>query len=202
MIYYSMYGHIKQMADEFVAGAKEAGMEVDVFQAPETLPTEVLEKMGAPPQNADIPLMDYANIAKLPEYDGIAFGIPTRFGMMPAQLKAVFDSMGQLWQAGALNGKPATAFFCTGTQGGGQETTALTVVTQFVHLGLIYVPTGYTFGGKMFDNSTVHGGSPYGAGTYAGADGSRQPSDMEKEFAAHHGKYFATTAKELAKGRA
>ncbi|XBI91762.1 hypothetical protein VPH35_029013 [Triticum aestivum] len=122
----------------------------------------------------------------LAEADGFLFGFPTRFGMMAAQMKAQ-----------SLAGKPAGVFFATGTQGGGQETTALTAVTQLTHHGMLFVPVGYTHGAGMFGMDEVKGGSPYGAGTFAGADGSRVPSDAELALAADQGKYFAGIAKKL-----
>ena len=124
------------------------------------------------------------------------FGIPTRFGMAPAQMKALMDSTGGLWQQGALVGKPAGTFFSTGTQNGGQETTALTFVTQFVHHGMIYVPMGYSTP-LLFDLKEVHGGSPYGSGTIAGPDGSRMPSEHEKKVAVHHGEHFGKIVTKL-----
>ena len=132
----------------------------------------------------------------LKAYDGIMFGIPTRFGMAPAQMKALMDSTGGLWQQGALVGKPAGTFFSTGTQNGGQETTALTFVTQFVHHGMIYVPMGYSTP-LLFDLKEVHGGSPYGSGTIAGPDGSRMPSEHEKKVAVHHGEHFGKIVTKL-----
>ncbi|VAH70300.1 unnamed protein product [Triticum turgidum subsp. durum] len=117
--------------------------------------------------------------------------------MTAQQMKAFFDSTGGLWQAQSLSGKPAGVFFATGTQGGGQETTALTAVTQLTHHGMLFVPVGYTHGAGMFAMDEVKGGSPYGAGTFAGADGSRVPSDAELALAAHQGKYFAGTVKKL-----
>ena len=129
------------------------------------------------------------------------FGVPTRFGMMASQVKAMFDATGSLWQAGALRGKTAGIFVSTSTQGGGQETTALTSVTQFTHHGMIYVPFGYGFPALQFDNSKAHGGSPYGAGTLAGPDGSAQPLEGELEMAKEQGKYFAETTKALVKGK-
>jgi len=111
--------------------------------------------------------------------------------MMASQMKAVFDSTGGLWQAGKLVGKPAATFVSTGTQNGGQETTHLTTVTQLAHHGMVYVPMGYTIGKHQFNNGEPHGGSPYGASCLAGADGSRQPSQMELEMAQHQGKSFA-----------
>jgi len=170
------------------------GVEVTIWRVPETLPQEVLGKMHAAPGREDHPVITARQLA---EADGILFGFPTRFGMMAAQMKAFFDTTGGLWQSGALAGKPAGVFFATGTQGGGQETTALTAVTQLTHHGMLFVPVGYTHGAGMFAMDEVKGGSPYGAGTFAGADGSRVPSDAELALAAHQGKYFAGIAKKL-----
>lgn len=146
----------------------------------------------------DIPV---ATAETLTEADGVIFGIPTRFGMMAAQMKTFFDTTGGLWSKGALVGKPAGTFFSTATQGGGQETTALTAYTQFVHHGMIIVPMGYTFGKLQFDNSIVHGGSPYGPGTLSNGDGSRVPSEGELEAAEAYGAHFAKIAAALKAGR-
>ena len=121
--------------------------------------------------------------------------------MMAAQVKALFDATGGLWQSKALRGKPAGTFFSTGTQGGGQETTAWTAVTQFTHHGMIFVPFGYGHA-LQFDNSKPHGGSPHGAGTLAGGDGSQQPLEEELDWAKEQGKYFAEVTKALTVGRA
>ena len=119
--------------------------------------------------------LDYDFLKELPNYDGFMFGMPTRFGMMAGQMKTFFDSTGQLWASGALAGKLAATFVSTGTQQGGQETTHFTAVTQLVHHGMAYVPLGYQAGGEgQFDLSEIHGGSPWGASTLAGGDGSRQ----------------------------
>ena len=120
--------------------------------------------------------------------------------MMAAQMKAFLDATGGLWRDQALAGKPAGVFVATGTQGGGQETTALTAVTQLTHHGMLFVPLGYTFGAGMFGVDEVRGGSPYGAGTFAGADGSRTPSEAELAIARHQGTYFAGIAKKLKAG--
>ncbi|TQD77577.1 hypothetical protein C1H46_036882 [Malus baccata] len=159
---------------------------------PETLPEEVLGKMSAPPKS-DVPIISPNELA---DADGFIFGFPTRFGMMAAQFKAFLDATGGLWRTQQLAGKPAGIFYSTGSQGGGQETTALTAITQLVHHGMIFVPIGYTFGAGMFEMENIKGGSPYGAGTYAG-DGSRQPSQLELEQAFHQGKYIATITKKL-----
>ncbi|TVU20067.1 hypothetical protein EJB05_36254 [Eragrostis curvula] len=193
VVFYSTYGHVAKLAEEIKKGAASVeGVEVKVWQVPEILSEEVLGKMGAPPKT-DAPVITPQDLA---EADGILFGFPTRFGMMASQMKAFFDATGGLWREQSLAGKPAGVFFSTGTQGGGQETTPLTAVTQLTHHGMVFVPVGYTFGAKLFDMESVHGGSPYGAGTFAG-DGSRWPTEVELEHAFHQGKYFAGVAKKL-----
>jgi len=151
--------------------------------------------MHAPPK-PDVPVI---KPEQLPEADGIVFGIPTRYGNMPAQWKAFVDSTGQLWQKGALVGKPASVFFSTATQAGGQETTALTFITTLVHHGMIFVPIGYS-SPLLFNMDEVHAGSPYGAGTFAGPTGARQPTKLETDVAQHQGKYFASVVAKLHKG--
>ncbi|GLU23169.1 hypothetical protein SLE2022_391940 [Rubroshorea leprosula] len=194
IVYYSMYGHVEKLAREIQKGASTVeGVEVKLWQVPETLPKDVLGKMGAPPKSDDVPIITPSELA---EADGVLFGFPTRFGMMAAQFKAFMDATGGLWRTQQLAGKPAGIFYSTGSQGGGQETTPLTAITQLVHHGMVFVPIGYTFGPGMFEMETVKGGSPYGAGTFAG-DGSRQPSELELEQAFHQGKYFAGIAKRL-----
>ncbi|PKA53546.1 hypothetical protein AXF42_Ash009042 [Apostasia shenzhenica] len=193
IVYYSMYGHIEKLAHEILKGASSVeGVEAKLWQVPETLSEEVLGKLGAPPKS-DVPII---TPDQLPDADGFIFGFPTRFGMMAAQFKAFLDATGGLWRTQHLAGKPAGIFVSTGSQGGGQETTALTAITQLVHHGMIFVPVGYTGGAAMFELEKVKGGSPYGSGTLAG-DGSRQPSELELQLANHQGKYFATIAKKL-----
>ncbi|OAY62678.1 NAD(P)H dehydrogenase (quinone) FQR1-like [Ananas comosus] len=193
IVYYSMYGHVEKLAEEIKKGASSVvGVEAKLWQVAETLPEEVLTKMGAPAKS-DVPII---KPNELVDADGIIFGFPTRFGMMAAQFKAFLDATGGLWRTQQLAGKPAGIFFSTGTQGGGQETTALTAVTQLTHHGMIFVPIGYTFGAGMFEMENVKGGSPYGAGTFAG-DGSRLPSELELQQAFHQGQYFATITKKF-----
>ncbi|EFJ51561.1 hypothetical protein VOLCADRAFT_87709 [Volvox carteri f. nagariensis] len=160
----------------------------------ETLPADVLEKMHAPTK-PDVPLADPH---KLPEADAFVFGFPTRFGMMCSQMKNFFDATGMLWQNGALHGKPVSLFTSTASQGGGQETTLMTAVTQLAHHGMIYVSAGYAAGGVMFGLQEAKGGSPWGAGTLAGPDGSRQPSEGELEAIRSQAKAFGPIAKKLA----
>ncbi|XP_057450967.1 NAD(P)H dehydrogenase (quinone) FQR1-like [Lotus japonicus] len=192
IVYYSMYGHVEKLAEEIRKGAASIkDVEAKLWQVPETLSDEVLGKMMAPPKT-DVPII---TPNELPEADGFVFGFPTRFGMMAAQFKAFFDSTGGLWKKQELAGKPAGIFYSTGSQGGGQETTALTAITQLVHHGMLFAPIGYTFN-RMFEMEEVKGGSPYGAGTYAG-DGSRQPTELELKQAFHQGKYIAFITKKL-----
>lgn len=198
IIQYSLYGHVTTMAESIKQGVLETDSSIDctIYSVPETLPSDVLEKMYAPPKDYDT----YPIITKdeLTQFDGFIFGISGRFGSINAQMRAFLDSTGQLWQTGALVGKPAGVFFSTAVQGGGQETIALTMVPFFVSHGMVYVPLGYTHPG--FQNmDELHGGSPYGAGTYAKGDGSRQPSDLEKEIAVTQGKNFAVIASKLCK---
>ncbi|CAF3712219.1 unnamed protein product [Rotaria sordida] len=209
VIYYSMYGHIAKMAKSVVKGVEAAGAEVRLIQIPETLSQEVLTKMHAPEKDKSVPTITFGAAGEntvtaedaLTNCDGILLGFPTRFGGMPAQVKALWDSTGGLWMKGGLVGKPISVFFSTGTQGGGQETTTLTSLTNFIHHGMIIVPIGYTCP-LQSNMGEIHGGSAYGAGTYAGADGSRQPTELELQVAEHQGTYFTQVATALKIGRA
>ncbi|KAG6508732.1 hypothetical protein ZIOFF_034112 [Zingiber officinale] len=195
IVFYSMYGHVESLAKKMKEGVDSIeGAQGILYRVEETLPQEVLEKMRAPPKDPAIPLI---SAAELTEADGILFGFPTRYGCMAAQMKAFFDSTGQLWREQKLAGKPAGFFVSTGSQGGGQETTIWTAITQLTHHGMLFVPIGYTFGSGMFAIDEIRGGSPYGAGVYAG-DGSRQASEGELALAQHQGKYMASIVKKLA----
>ncbi|GJJ10309.1 flavodoxin-like fold protein [Clathrus columnatus] len=185
-----MYGHIAKMAESVSAGVKAAGGEAKVFQIPETLDQEVLTKMHAPAK------LDYPVIApaQLTEFDAFIFGIPTRYGNFPAQWKAFWDATGQLWGSGALHGKYAAVFVSTGTPGGGQETTVLQSISTLTHHGIIFVPFGYKNGMPLLSRlDEAHGGSPWGAGTFAGPSGARSPSELELELAQIQGKTFYET---------
>lgn len=188
IIIYSLYHHVATLAKEVQKGVAAGGLSADIFQVPETLSEDILAKLKAPPK-PDFPT---ATLDTLTDYDYFVFGIPTRYGNFPAQWKAFWDSTGGLWAKGALQGKVAGTFVSTGTPGGGQEVTALNSLSTLVHHGITYVPLGY---GKAFPLLTnleeVHGASPWGAGTYAGADGSRQPTDLEKQIAQVQGENFA-----------
>lgn len=159
---------------------------------PETLPEDVLSKMYAPPKPTDIKVLE--DPATLAGYDAFLLGIPTRFGNFPAQWKAFWDQTGKQWQGGDFHGKLAGVFISTASPGGGQESTALAAMSTLAHHGIIYVPLGYANNfAQLTDLSEVHGGSPWGAGTFAAGDGSRQPSPKELEVAGIQGKTFYET---------
>ncbi|KAK6125484.1 hypothetical protein DH2020_040775 [Rehmannia glutinosa] len=192
-----MYGHVEGLARRMKRGADSVdGVEAVLYRVPETLPDDVLAKMWAPHKDDSIPVI--GSPLELTGADGFLFGFPTRYGCMAAQMKAFFDSTGQLWKEQKLAGKPAGFFVSTGTQGGGQETTAWTAITQLAHHGMLFVPIGYTFGAGMFKMDSARGGSPYGSGVFAG-DGSREPSETELALAEHQGQYMAATVKKLAR---
>jgi len=183
-----MYGHIKKLVDAEVAGIEAEGGKADIYQIGETLPQEVLTKMHAPSKESSIPVITSNDMLK---YDAFLFGIPTRYGNYSAQWKTFIDSLGQLWQQGALYGKYFGLFVSTATAGGGQESTAIDALSSWVHQGMIYVPLGYaTTFATLANLSEVRGGTPWGAGTFAGGDGSRQPTELELSLAKQQGTDF------------
>ncbi len=199
VLYYSTYGHVHQMAQAIAAGAREvAGAEVVLRRVPETLPSDVLESMGAVDAQkafADVP---FATVDELAEADATIFGTPTRFGNMTGQMRQFLDATGQLWASGALVGKVGSVFTSSATQHGGQESTILTFHVTLLHHGMVVVGLPYAFEGQMrLDEIT--GGSPYGASTIAGGSGERMPSENELEGARFQGRHVATIAAKLAK---
>jgi NAD(P)H dehydrogenase (quinone) len=194
VLYYSLYGHIETMAGAVAEGAASVdGVEVTLKRVPETMSEEAVKQYGGKlDQNAPV-----AAPNELADYDAIIFGTPTRFGNMAAQMRHFLDQTGGLWQQGALVGKVGSVFSSTGT-GGGNESTILTFIPTLLHHGLIYVGLPYTCP-ELADISEVKGGSPYGAGTIAGADGSRQPSAKELAMASFQGKHVASIATQLKK---
>ncbi|WP_312948952.1 NAD(P)H:quinone oxidoreductase [Superficieibacter sp.] len=191
VLYYSMYGHIETMANAIAEGAKKvSGTEVVIKRVPETMPNELFEKSGGKRQDAPV-----ATPQELADYDAIIFGTPTRFGNMAGQMRTFLDQTGGLWANGSLRGKVASVFSSTGT-GGGQEQTITSTWTTLAHHGMVIVPIGYG-AQELFDISQVRGGTPYGATTIAGGDGSRQPSEEELAIARYQGEYVAGLAVKL-----
>jgi NAD(P)H dehydrogenase (quinone) len=192
VLYYSMYGHIETMAGAVAEGAKSvAGAEVTVKRVPEIMSDEVAKRVGVKMDQA----APIATPAELTEYDAIIFGTPTRFGNMAAQMRNFLDQTGKIWVAGGLIGKVASVFTSTGT-GGGNETTILTFIPTLLHHGMIVVGLPYSCK-ELNDLSEVKGGSPYGAATIAGADGSRQPTEKELAMARFQGKHVAEITAKL-----
>ena len=199
VVFYSTYGHIYKMAEAVAEGAKKvAGTEVEIRQVPETLPQEVLTKMGALEAQKQFSHIPVCAVDELPKADAIIFGTPTRFGNMCGQMRQFLDATGQLWAKGALVGKVGSVFTSSATQHGGQESTILTFHVTLLHQGFVVVGLPYAFQGQMRIDE-ITGGSPYGASTIAGGDGSRMPSENELEAARFQGKHVATIAAKLSK---
>lgn len=190
VLYYSMYGHLETLAEAVAEGARSVeGVEVSVKRVPDLMPEEVARKAGAKLDQA----APIASVDELPDYDAIIFGTPTRFGNMCAQMRNFLDQTGRLWMNGSLIGKVGSVFTSTGTQHGGQETTITSFHTTLLHQGMIVVGCPYSCQ-ELMNMSEITGGSPYGAGTLAGADGSRQPSENELTIARFQGSHVARVA--------
>ncbi|MDA0662655.1 MAG: NAD(P)H:quinone oxidoreductase [Proteobacteria bacterium] len=193
VLYYSSYGHIETMARAIAEGAGDVeGVEVTVKRVPELVPEEAAKKNGFKlDQKAPV-----ATPAELAEYDAVIFGTPTRFGNMASQMRNFLDQTGGLWAGGKLIGKVGSVFTSTGT-GGGNETTITSFWNTLAHHGMVIVGLPYA-SPELSDISNVRGGSPYGASTIAGADGSRTPSAAELKLARDQGRHVAGIAKKLA----
>ncbi len=197
VVFYSTYGHIYKMAEAVAEGAKTvAGAEVEIRRVPETLPTEVLEKMGAVDAQKAFSHVPVCSVEELSRADAIIFGTPTRFGNMCGQMRQFLDATGSLWAEGALVGKVGSVFTSSATQHGGQESTILTFHVTLLHHGFVVVGLPYAFQGQMRVDE-ITGGSPYGASTIAGGDGSRMPSENELAGAQFQGKHVAEVAAKL-----
>ena len=192
VLYYSAYGHIEAMAQAVAEGARETGASVDIKRVPELASPEVAKA-------AHFKLDQAAPIAKVEElanYDAIIIGTGTRFGRMSSQMANFLDQAGGVWASGALNGKVGGAFSSSATQHGGQETTLFSIISNLLHFGLIVVGLNYGYAGQRVMDEIV-GGSPYGATTITGGDGSRQPSANELDGARYQGRQIAETAQKL-----
>jgi NAD(P)H dehydrogenase (quinone) len=192
VLYYSAYGHIETMAHAVAEGAREAGAQVDVKRVPETAPEEIARgahfKLDQP--------APIATVQELADYDAIVIGSGTRFGRISSQMAAFLDQAGGLWMRGALHGKVGGAFSSTGTQHGGQETTLFSMITNLLHFGMVIVGLDYGHAGQA-TMEEITGGSPYGATTIAGGDGSRQPTANELQGARYQGRRIAEVANKL-----
>ena len=198
VVYYSMYGHMYQMAQAAAEGAKSVkGAEVTIKRAPETLTKDVLSQMGAAEAQKAQSSVEVCTVEDLAAADGIIFGTPTRFGEMCGQMRQFMDSTGGLWMKGALVGKVGSVMASSNTQHGGQESTIISFHSTLLHQGMVIAGLPYTFQGQM-GVAEITGGSPYGAATIAGTQGERQPSKNELEAAKYQGRYTARLAEKLA----
>jgi NAD(P)H dehydrogenase (quinone) len=197
IVFYSMYGHVYRLAEAVAEGARQVpDTEVVLYQVRELVPEETLEKSGAKAARQAFAHIPIAQPSTLAEADAIIFGTPTRFGNMCAQMRNFLDQTGALWGKGALIGKVGSVFASTGTQHGGQETTITSFHTTLLHHGMIVVGVPYSQQG-LLNMDEITGGTPYGATTLAGADGSRQPSANELAIARFQGKHVAEITSKL-----
>jgi NAD(P)H dehydrogenase (quinone) len=199
VVFYSMYGHIYRLAEAIAGGARDVvGTQVEIRRVPETLPEEVLKKMGAIEAQKTFVHIPICKIDELASADAIIFGTPTRFGNMCGQMRQFLDATGQLWARGELVGKVGSVFTSSGTQHGGQESTILSFHITLLHQGMVIVGLPYTFQGQT-RNDEITGGSPYGASTIAGGKGERMPSENELAAARFQGKHVAGIAFRLSR---
>lgn len=193
ILYYSMYGHIEIMANAVAEGVRSVeNTEVFIKRVPELMSEDVARRVGAKLDQSAL----IATVEELPDYDAIIFGTPTRFGNMCAQMRNFLDQTGRLWLSGGLIGKVGSVFTSTSTQHGGQETTITSFHTTLLHHGMIIVGVPYSCQ-EIMNMSEITGGSPYGASTLAGGDGTRQPSDNELKIARFQGTHVAQVAGKL-----
>lgn len=190
VLYYSSYGHIETMAEAVADGARSAGAAVDIKRVPELVPEEVARAAHFKLDQA----APVARIDDLANYDAVVFGVPTRFGNMAAQMKNFLDQAGPLWAKNALVGKVGAVFSSSGTQHGGQESTILSFHNTLLHHGMILVGLPYSCALQMRTDE-ITGGSPYGASTITGGDGTRMPSANELDMARFQGRHVAEIAK-------
>lgn len=201
VIFYSMYGHVYKLAEAIVEGAKQVSdVNVNLYRVSELVPEKVLAESGALEAQKQFQHVPIATTAQLKDADAIIFGTPTRFGNMCAQMRNFLDQTGGAWMKGELVGKIGSVFASTATQHGGQETTITSFHTTLLHHGMIIVGVPYSQAG-LLEMKEVSGGTPYGATTLAGADGSRQPSANELKIAQFQGKHVAELAKIIKLGR-
>lgn len=195
IITYSTYGHIDTLAKAVQAGVEEAGGKADMYRVEETLPAQALEKLNAPPKPEDIPVVGKE---VLENYDAFLFGIPTRYGNVPAQWASFWDKTGGLWVKGTLDGKAAGVFVSTASFGGGQDSTIKNCLDYLSHHGMIIIPLGYNKCFAELSNiDELHGCGPWGAGTLAGSDGSRTASELEIRVARIQGEKFYRTVQKF-----
>lgn len=197
IVFHSMYGHVHSLAEAVAEGARAVeGAEVYLVQVPETMSDAALAAAGAKKAREAFAHIPVATPEQLAEADAILFGTPTRFGNMSGQMRTFLDQTGSLWMKGALVGKVGSVFTSTATQHGGQETTIQSFHTTLLHHGMVIVGVPYSEQ-RLMNMKEISGGTPYGASTLAGPDGSRQPSENELAIARFQGAHVARIAQRL-----
>lgn len=197
IIFYSLYGHVFRLAEAIAAGAREVpGAQVELFQVAETLPQDVLAKMGAVEAKKAFAHIPIADPRVLPEADALLFGTGTRYGSATAQMQAFFDNTGGHWNSGALVGKVGGVFTSSASQHGGQETTLISMQTFLFHQGMVVVGVPYA-AQELLNMNEITGGTPYGSTTITGAQGERMPSANELAIARFQGRHTAQVAAKL-----
>ena len=197
IIFYSLHGHVYRMAEAVAEGARSVpDTKVELFQVRETLPDEVIAKMGATETRKKFAHVPIAQTDRLADADAIILGIPTRYGLVVGQMQDFIDTTGQLWIKGTLVGKVGSIFTSTATQHGGHEATCLAAHTFLFHQGMVVVGVPYSCQ-ELMNMNEITGGSPYGAGTLAGPKGDRQPTQNELTIARFQGKHVAQIAAKL-----
>lgn len=200
VVFYSMYGHIYRMAEAETEGARSvSGTKVELYQVPELVPPDALKGSGAAEARKAFAHVPTAVPDVLAEADAVIFGVPTRFGNMAAQMRNFLDQTGRLWMHGSLIGKVGSVFTSSNTQHGGQETTITSFHSTLLHHGMVIVGVPYSEERQMI-MTEITGGSPYGASTITGMDGSRMPSENELAIARFQGRHVAEIAKRLKSG--
>lgn len=197
IVFYSMYGHVYRLAEAVAEGCRGVpGAQVGLFQVPELVPAEALEKSGAAKARLAFAHVPVASPMQLADADAILFGTPTRFGNMCAQMRNFLDQTTRLWLNGSLIGKVGSVFTSTATQHGGQESTILSFHATLLHQGMVIVGVPYSQQ-RLMTMKEITGGSPYGAGTLADVDGSRVPTDNELAIARFQGEHVAKITEKL-----
>lgn len=198
VVFYSLYGHVYRLAQAIVEGARQVdGAQVELLQVAETLPQEILAKMGAVDAKKAFAHVPLADPKRLVEADAIILGTGTRYGSATAQMQAFLDATGSLWSSGALIGKVGSAFTSTASQHGGQETTLVSLHTFFYHQGMLVSGVPYA-AQELLIMTEMTGGSPYGASTVTGPQGERLPSENELAIARFQGRHVTQIASKLA----
>lgn len=197
IVFYSTYGHVHRLAEAIAEGARSVpDTEVELLQVPESMSDEALKRTGADQARAGFAHVPVATVNHLAEADAIIFGTPTRFGNMAGQMRNFLDHTGGLWAKNALVGKVGSVFASSNSQHGGQETTITSFHTTLLHQGMVIVGVPYTCA-ELNETREVTGGTPYGATTIAGSDGSRRPTENELTIARFQGRHVASIAAKL-----